>query len=309
MDLIYFSQFSEENFNLAKIIAENSNSICGMWNIVFCENDYFSSISLDAKDEVIDRIFGIKSFPQDEFFIGEMRDILTEAKFKPEAIICRGKTTELYALAALKNIFQISTKYVAILDEIPEFDDFDIRVLDAFDLIIIFQPLGKEFSFAQENNVEKKTNLFSRWESLSEFNLNNFNKIDFYIPENNSVLIVCNDQNYQELSNYIKKNISLISISAPEKELNIFLNISSNIVDLTECEEFKLILKKLGRKSISFKELEANNFNIIRENDFFESKGLEKEFCEFLYKGIVEHIGNIEKELSVECFEFRLEEN
>jgi len=256
--VVFLSNYNASNFQLGSDLCTNKFSIAGFWgqdNLKEKKSDYMSAISSNLTD-FGDRSFIIPSSPDTEEFLEDLFNIIVRSEFEPHYIIAKGTAIDAWPIASIKKKFNLDSVLVLILDYIsPPIEDFEFSILDAFDIVFSMGPSSRI------DILEHKTiPIFNFFESGL------FNPVDI----DNSVsekldIILCSSLNFVEMSE--RKDLdhdvcSFIDVSkCPQQELSIYLNLANNIINCTDLDEMDILLKKIGKKSISLKEYSSRNDN------------------------------------------------
>lgn len=253
MTILYISEFSEENIDIGKAIQRHDSSArCALWKnkaLVKSKTDFQSVMSNSS----LDNFFVIDKSPFEEIFPFFVKSFIDSCIFSPDQIVVRGELSEVWSFPVIRESSFSDTELYLVLDyaKLP-LEDFEKRTLDGFDHICSMGP-----SSYLSNYTSKTSRVFETFESKYFSNIPDY-LIDINIKDLDTTLVLCNSNNFNELSSKKfekKEKISYVNVEdCPPEELGIYLVISKNIVDETNLSEFELILKKMGKEFYSMKE-------------------------------------------------------
>lgn len=294
MNTLFIAPYSFENICLGQCFF-SKNSIQIYWNndLLFQSKNNF--YNLFGSPEFCSHSLLLSSDWDNPTCFTELREVIRESKFEPDILIARGETNQLWPIKALKESKELNIPYVAILDRLSNpITEFDIEVLDAFDQIYAMGP-----SCYIDETYDKTIPIFKKFESYSfvvEPPIIDLSNLRVNVP-----LILCNNDNYEEILKTDKTEKSVINIEkCPFDELIPYIYLSKILINETKEPEFDLILKKMNRNSISLKELnKANAYNEYSKENI-------EEFCDFLKKNIFKYCVKI-KEKQIETEEIKID--
>lgn len=282
--IVFISSYNSSNFQLGSNLCTNKFSIAGFWgqeNLKQQKLDYMSTISGNLTD-FGDRSFIIPSSPDVGEFLEDLFNIIIKAEFEPHYIIAKGTTTDVWPIAPIKKKFHLDSILVLILDYAsPPIEDFEMEILDAFDIVFSMGP-SANLDFLAHKTIP----IFDFFES------DLFNPLEANdLVSEKSDIILCSSLNFVEIRD--RKDLdhgvcSFIDVSkCPDSELSIYLKLANNVIDCSDLKETDMLLKKIGKIPILLKEYLSQNDNNISEIDKIKNFGKNiEEFSIILKKQI-----------------------
>jgi hypothetical protein len=283
LNLLFIAEMNEENNLLGKSLFKECNLVCGFWlgpNSFYYNSDFFSV--LEGKDSEFNQQSYIINFsPTEEDFFRGMTDFIYQYGFSPDAIIIRGKTTEIWPLTVLVEKFGFNHPCYLLAERVEQpLNDFDTRILKSFRKIFLLSP--------QEISDFPCKNLFYK------FNAGNFVLLEG-IPTQGT-LLTCSREQYSRILPKLNDNpgkLSIINIEdCPQDELFIYLNATRTIIEMSQNEEFRLILSKMKKYYTPIKDFDEDFFNYNKKEDKNGDLSLFEKFSSFLKKGILSELEN-----------------
>lgn len=276
--VLFFSQYSQENYNLAEELCKNDNSIALFLSNEDSEKsktDYFSILE-KSNEEFSSKSFILKRKLEDEDFILDLCSFIMGNNF--DVIIAKGLVTEVWPINLIKEKYNLTTiNTVLLLEKMPiEYGEFELNILNGFDYIFGMGP-----SCNVKEVSEKTKLLFSTKESSI------FQDLSLEVNEN-IPLVLCDKENFE----YCKEKFNGISVIdatfCPEKELCFYMNICNFILNLSQNKEISLLLKKIGKIENLIEDFNTNVFEYKDEGvkDFDVVREIKRQFYNYLIEEI-----------------------
>ena len=138
MNLVFLSEYSEENVNIGNCLCKNKMSTAGYWEG-----------KKDIDSNIIKSNCGyLRSHPLDEKFANFISYFLWDIAFKPDCIIVKGSISDCWGVSSLIKEGLIRCPSFSIIDKMDDdynFENFDFLILDQFD---------KNWIYCNEENVK-----------------------------------------------------------------------------------------------------------------------------------------------------------
>lgn len=285
--ILFLAEYTKENLLLAQELCYEKGSSAFFWENEELKNskmNYFDIMD-STSEEMVENFFVISGGQKSEDFILKIAEILT--KWNYDIVLTRGQTSQIWPISLVKNHFSITSgTFVALLDRMTKFVEFDENVLDAFDIILGMGPSSLEGKFSYKTEI-----LFNKKELSYYMDAQNFLE--------DSIVILCNKNNIEKISKHSRLKSEDISFVDPEhcpdEELSIILNLAGIIIDESYFEEIKWALLKMGKKSFTLEQFfEGNKEALLEESkDAFLSNERKKVFFSVVKKEIENRLKKI----------------